>query len=852
MKEKKIIILTICLIMVLNLIMPVVALADNKIIEQKNEENADLKDGKNEITDSNKINYNNEEIAEPYAEKKKIEETEISELEGEREGGSQKDTDEILEKVDGEENTGQTQDDEKETQSEKIDKQNQCEQEKNINSNIKEIEIEQEKQEEKNNSFKVGYNTHIEDYGWENNFSKKDGEIAGTEGKSKRIEAIKITLGNKIELTKDTFVKYQTYIQDIGWQEWKKNGEIAGTEGQSKRIEAIKIKLEGIKGISILYRTHVQDLGWTKWANNGEISGIEGENKRIEAIQIKIVDNPELNISYTYNKEKNTVMANIESNKMLKNINDIGWNFSEDNYKAYKEYEKNGTYNINVEDEDDIKKELKIEINQLIKPQINYQTHVQDIGWQDIINENEIAGTTGQSKGVEAIKINLDGVDNVEATIRYKSYVANLGWQNWIKSGETSGTTGKSKSIEAIQIETINLYNYSIEYRVHISNYGWQKWRKNGETAGLIGQKQRIEAIQIRIICKGSETSELEVSYQTHVEDYGWQNEAIEGLISGTEGKAKRLEALKINLMDNYTSEKIKYRAHVQDIGWQGWVSNGKLAGTTGQSKRIEAIQIKLEGTDSYTVEYKVHIQDYGWSDWMIDGEIAGTTGQSRRIEAIQIRIVPKYYRQYKGIDVSEHNGEINWNSVKKSGVQFAMIRCAYRGYRTGKIVEDSQFRNNINGASANGIKVGLYFFSQATNIAEAIEEANYTISLARQYNCITYPISIDSELSGADYNDGRADGLNTALRTNIVVAFCNQIKNNNYIPMVYASRDWLYNNLEVSKISNYDIWLAHYTESPSKKSNYKYNYTMWQYTSSGSVYGINGRVDINIGYKKY
>ena len=206
----------------------------------------------------------------------------------------------------------------------------------------------------------------------------------------------------------------------------------------------------------------------------------------------------------------------------------------------------------------------------------------------------------------------------------------------------------------------------------------------------------------------------------------------------------------------------------------------------------------------------------------------------------------------YKGIDVSEHNGLIDWRSVKNSGVQFAMIRCAYRGYGTGKIVTDAYFDYNIQNASAVGIQVGIYFFSQATSITEAVEEANYAISLAQKYNCVTYPIVIDTEYSGAPNNTGRADGLGVALRTNIIAAFCNQVEKLGYISMVYASRDWLYNNLEITRLSNYETWLAHYTNDPSKQSDYKYNYGIWQYTSSGSVPGISGRVDLNIGYKKY
>ena len=624
----------------------------------------------------------------------------------------------------------------------------------------------------------VKYYSHIQDYGWEEKYSKIDGDISGTEKNNKRLEAIRISLGTSEELNNEADLQYKVYIQNSGWQSWKKNGELAGTTGEYKKIEAIKIQLDKVEGYTVEYRVYIKDYGWQKWKENGEISGILNKNTEIQAIQIKIV-----------------------------------------------------------------KKEERIR-----EPFVEYKAHVQNIGWQSEVKEEKEAGTTGKSLGIEAIRINLKGIEE-DANVQYQVHVSDVGWQNWVSNNEEAGTTGKGRSLEAIKIKLENLEDYSIEYRVHISGYGWQKWRKNGELAGTTGLSKKIEAIQIRIVYKGTEEQEPELIYKSHIQDIGWQDDRTEGFVSGTEGKSKRIEAIKISLTDS--NAKVLYRTHVQNIGWQNWTSNGSLAGTTGQSKRIEAIQIKLEGLDDYTVEYQVHIQDYGWSDWMIDGEIAGTLGESKRIEAIKIKLVPKYYRQYLGIDVSEFNGTINWQSVKNSGIQFAMIRCGYRGYRTGKIVEDSQFRNNIIGASKNGIKVGLYFFSQATSIAEGVEEANYTIDLARKYD-VTYPIAIDSEMSGSENNDGRADGLNQAVRTNGIVAFCNQVKNNGYIPMVYASRDWLYNNLQVDRILSYETWLAHYTGNPNIKSNYKYNYTMWQYTSSGSVSGINGRVDMNVGYKKY
>ena len=199
---------------------------------------------------------------------------------------------------------------------------------------------------------------------------------------------------------------------------------------------------------------------------------------------------------------------------------------------------------------------------------------------------------------------------------------------------------------------------------------------------------------------------------------------------------------------------------------------------------------------------------------------------------------------------MSEWNGDIDWNAVKNSGIHFAMIRCGYRGYGTGKIVRDAKFDRNIQGALNAGIKVGLYFFTQATNEWEAVEEANYVLSLARNYN-ITYPLAIDTEISNKNAN-GRADYLDVTTRTNVMIGFCNTIRSAGYTPMVYASRNWFYERLDAPRLFQFDTWLAHYTGSEHIQSNYIYNYKIWQYSDFGTVNGINGLVDLNISYMNY
>ena len=193
------------------------------------------------------------------------------------------------------------------------------------------------------------------------------------------------------------------------------------------------------------------------------------------------------------------------------------------------------------------------------------------------------------------------------------------------------------------------------------------------------------------------------------------------------------------------------------------------------------------------------------------------------------------------GIDVSKWNGEIDWEVVKAEGVDFAIIRCGYRGSSSGWLLEDPYFYKNLTGAKKAGIKVGLYFFTQATNLVEAVEEASMVVSLLGDTE-IEYPVFIDTEGAGGN---GRADNLDPGTRTAVVNAFCQTIQNAGLDAGVYSGRNWFYNNLIVDEMEAPKVWLAEYRQTPL----YEGRYDMWQYTSSGSVAGIEGRVDLNISY---
>ncbi len=192
------------------------------------------------------------------------------------------------------------------------------------------------------------------------------------------------------------------------------------------------------------------------------------------------------------------------------------------------------------------------------------------------------------------------------------------------------------------------------------------------------------------------------------------------------------------------------------------------------------------------------------------------------------------------GIDVSVWQGKINWKKVKESGVTFAMIRVGYRGMESGLIDVDRYFDDNVKGAIANGINVGIYFFSMARDKAEAMEEAEWVYQKIRNYD-ISYPVAIDIEI----FDQYRLEGVSFSTMTDNALVFCNYLRNRGYTPMIYSYANALTKYFDTSKFSNERIWLAQYNDTVT----YKGKYHMWQYTSSGSVSGINGRVDMNVAY---
>jgi beta-N-acetylglucosaminidase/uncharacterized protein YjdB len=281
--------------------------------------------------------------------------------------------------------------------------------------------------ENNGDNLSVKYQTHIQNIGWQHYIY--DGQMSGTSGLSYRLEGINIAIENPIPGMK---IKYQTHVQNVGWQDWKYDGQTSGSVGASQRLEGIKIMLEGAPvGYHVLYQVHVQNIGWQKWVSDGQMAGTEGKSLRLEGIKIQIVNDT----SSVYGK--------------------LG---------------------------------------------LNYRTHVENEGWQEYAHEGQFSGTSGLSYRLEGINIALaNPIQGMR--IKYETHVQDVGWQGWKYDGAMSGTSGQSKRLEGIKIALEGAPAwFHVKYQVHVQNEGWQAWVQDGQIAGTEGRSLRLEGIRIQIV----------------------------------------------------------------------------------------------------------------------------------------------------------------------------------------------------------------------------------------------------------------------------------------------------------------------------------------------------------------
>ena len=352
-------------------------------------------------------------------------------------------------------------------------------------------------------NYDIYYRVHAQSYGWLG--WAKNGEPAGTQGFAKRLEAIQIKLvpkGQAAPGSQNNYfvadsrlispaVTYSTYIENQKWQKEVSDGNLSGTNGDAKRIEAIKVKVQNLPGVDISYQTHMQSHGWLGWSSSYQENGLPAANKRLEAIKLELtgVNASSYDVYYRVHVQKFGWLG------WAKNGEPAG--SEEYGYRAeaieIKIVPKGSYFNRNGS-----------AYKAKDKTSISYSTHVQSIGWLAETKDGKANGTSNRALRMEALKIHLNH-DQYSGGVNYRTHVQSYGWMNSVSNGELSGTEGKAKRLEAIEIKLTGeiAKHYDIYYRVHAQTYGWLGWAKNGMPAGTEGMEKRLESIEIKLVEKG-------------------------------------------------------------------------------------------------------------------------------------------------------------------------------------------------------------------------------------------------------------------------------------------------------------------------------------------------------------
>lgn len=676
----------------------------------------------------------------------------------------------------------------------------------------------------------VQYSTHIESIGWQG--YAYDGDLSGTTGQSKRLEGIKIKLGNQ---DYSGNIEYKTHIESIGWEtSYKKNDEMSGTTGRSLRLEAIRIRLTGeiANHYDVYYRVHAQSFGWLGWAKNDEIAGTISYGYRLEAIEIKLVPKGESAPGSTNNP----------------------------NYIRYIKYSSyQGSWQNSVYDGTQSgKTNTPLESMNIVltKSQysgnVNYSSYVTGSGWQNTVSNGTQTNSTG--KKIEAIKVNITGDIANYYDVYYSVYVSNLGWTGWAKNDSPCGNIGNDKYITAYKVKlvqkgqspgsTSNTYveaPMSIKYTTNVTGSGWQSYVSDGQTSGTTGQSKSIKGVKIMVNKKIPAGS---VQYSTHVSNVGWQSYYQDNSQSGTQNK---VEAIKIRLTGELANTyDIYYRVHVAEVGWMGWTSNGQPAGTIRGALGVEAIEIKLLEKGSPAPENTNNAkttEPYLEAHWeTVDGnsyfyDVFGNKVQGRGYNMGGTT----YYFGPTGIflgtknlqilDISAHNGVVDWGAVARSGIYGVILRVAASAeYR------DSKLKENVAGCKKYGIPYGIYIYSYAENYTEGQAYARFTNSLINEFSMNpTLGIFLDLE------SNNITQFMGPTQYEAVVKGYYSIIPN----AEIYTYTNYADTALNTTYIRNKITWIADWRS----QCYYTGSYRMWQYTSKGSNAGVSGNVDRSILY---
>jgi N-acetylmuramoyl-L-alanine amidase len=256
-------------------------------------------------------------------------------------------------------------------------------------------------------------------------------------------------------------IKYRVHVQNIGWMNWMTEGELAGTEGKSYRMEAVEIKLEGApKGYHVLYQAHVQNVGWQNWVKDGETAGTSGRSLRVEAIKIKLVKDetpvvetpgtnpPKEEIPPKEQPGNGTTVPPVIKEMTIKaqsHVQNIGW----------EPFKKEGEV-LGVPEKELRLEAMKLQLeNPIANVKLSYQAHVQNIGWQNWVSDGQVMGSLGSSLRIEGVRIKLENAPKGYSVL-YQACVEGEGWQGWVKDGQIAGVIARSKKLTGLKVKLVN------------------------------------------------------------------------------------------------------------------------------------------------------------------------------------------------------------------------------------------------------------------------------------------------------------------------------------------------------------------------------------------------------------
>lgn len=612
-------------------------------------------------------------------------------------------------------------------------------------------------------------------------------------------------------------VEYRACSENSGWFDWVRNKETAGDITKGEKLQVVKMILTDTNKGGIEYKTYALGQGWQENATNGDASG---STAGIQGIKVSLFGD----IKGQYSVKYRVHMMNGDWTEWVKDGALAGVTSGTTVIDAYEAVlaEKEGT--------------------EVVTDAVDYS---KDLPASDGIVASE-------SKSTEVVA-NNDNIAQQQTTVADNSQQSTTNQATATDNSQQSETTNQTTVTEGTVNSTDNTQQTTV-----VDNAV--------PTAAQTDQSNELAQKLVDVAKK-------EIGYKqdsTGWTKYGqWWSEKVG---DSAFAKAKWSSMFLAWCGNQVGLEDEKYGYYACSDYWITWFKNNNsyhevkdytpLAGDmiffdydkdgksdhnglveTVNGSKVICIEGNVEG-ETKECEYELTdetIKGYGTPlfNKVIDKSAStNSTGANSSYAKSDSPII--------GIDVSEFNGTIDWNQVKAAGISYAYIRVGYRGYGYGTMVLDKQFYNNIKNASAVGMDIGLYFYTQAISTQEAVEEANYVLDKIQGYT-IKYPIVIDTEQ--ADPSE-RSRNLSKESRTNIMKAFCDRVNQAGYKGQIYASKCWFAERLNVNDILNYDKWVAEY--SGAERTSFAYPYSVWQYTSKGSVNGIRGNVDKNKCYVNY